>query len=68
MVNKEILFNWVFGYNPYRDQWMTTDRNHYTELYSGGKNVLFSKDINTLIDIIIKTDGDVSKVDKLVDK
>ena len=61
------LHNWVFMYNKYTDTWKTTTRDNYHSLTNDSSyGVLSSKDINTLIDIIEKTNGDSLKIEKLI--
>lgn len=66
----ENLYNWVFNYNPYTKLWNATKREYYALLFSAtSKNsnlVLKSKDINTLIELITKTDGESNKIKKLI--
>lgn len=63
MKNEE-LYGWVFTYNTYTKNWHVTDRDNYHKLFSDTfhGNVLRSKDINTLIEIIIKNKGDINKI------
>lgn len=66
MGNKGILYGFVFAYNPHIDKWMATSRENYTQLYSGGDNVINSSDINTLVEIILKTEGKICEADQLI--
>lgn len=66
-MNNTILYDWVFSYNPYTRKWRAAKRENYNELFSGGDTIISSSSIDTLIEIIIKTGGDISKADKLVE-
>ncbi|GEM_PF-2527618 len=57
------LYNWVFHFNPYTGYWNAVRREDYTNLFSNqNEDVLRSKDINTLLILIRKTNGDKSKL------
>lgn len=62
------LVNWVFIYNVHTENWQATLRDNYNMLYSdiGNSKVLKSSNIDTLIELIIKTDGDIKKIKKLL--
>jgi hypothetical protein len=68
--NKENLYGWVFVFNPYQDVWMAAKRENYIQLFSGAEktsdDVLKSKNIMTLVELISRTDGDTIKIDKLL--
>jgi len=55
---------WVYTYNPFEEIWKACKREHYLELFSNNnsKNVLKSNKIDTLVDIINKTNGDLTKL------
>lgn len=59
------IYDWVFHYNIYTNLWEAAKRDNYFELFNGGKNVLRSSDIKTLITIINRTNGDNDKISKL---
>jgi hypothetical protein len=67
-MTNEVLYDWVFIYSPYLDQWCATKRDNYTMLYSNlhSTKVLRSSSIKTLQELIMKTDGDPKKINKLV--
>lgn len=58
----------VITYNPFIDRWLGAKRENSNDLFSNkeSENVLKTKDIPTLIDLIIRTQGDQSKLKKLV--
>ena len=63
-----ILIDWVFHFNPYTKLWAAINRSNYSEYWndSDSKNIIRSKEINTLVELIIKADGDIKKINKLV--
>lgn len=66
-MKKEELYGWVFTYNPYTEQYLAAKREYYHELFSGDEgNVLRSNDIKVLEALIIKTNGDKDKIEKLL--
>lgn len=61
------LHGWVITYNEYTQLFDAVKRENYTSLFSGPrKDVLSSDDINTLILLIEKTNGNKSKLNKLI--
>lgn len=64
----EQLYGWWFTYNPFTSQWNAAageDRNEIGNNYKSEK-VIKSKDINTLIDLIIRTEGKIEEMNKLM--
>lgn len=59
--------NWVFRYNPYNSKWHAATRENYRKLHNDpfGKDVINSSKIETLVELINRTDGDISKMNKL---
>jgi len=55
-MEKEILNDYVFGYNPYIDKWMCCLREHYVEMHNNhnSPNVLKSDKVDTLVSLITK--------------
>lgn len=64
----QVLYNWLFHFNPHTLVWAAVHRDHYNEYWSDFKHkaVLRSADINTLVEIIQKTGGDHEQIKKLV--
>ena len=62
------LANWVFIYNDFTSQWQATTRDNYSLLFNDSTNskVLRSKDMDSLIALIRKTEGDPIKIKKVV--
>ena len=59
----EALYDWLFHYNPYTKHWGVFKREDADGYFNGTlKNVLISKKYETLVDIIIKTNGDPVKI------
>jgi hypothetical protein len=61
------LEDWVFHFNSFTNQWAAIPRDSYTEYWSDYKNpnVLKSKHLNTLLDLLHKTKGDVEMIEQL---
>jgi hypothetical protein len=59
------MYDWVFHFNPYASMWHATTRDNYPSLFNGGKNILKSSSIDTLISLINKTNGDEKKLNRL---
>ena len=64
----EKLQGWVFTYNSYSKVWMCATRENYSLLFNDftNKKVLRSRNLNTLIELVIKTEGNESKLKKLI--
>lgn len=62
------LEGWEFIYSPHINKWLTTQRENRNLLYNDmdNKKVLKSSKITTLIDLIIKTEGNIDKLNKLI--
>lgn len=67
-MNKRYLHNWVFHYNQYTDLWNAARREDYNLLFSNLKSdrVLKSRRVETLTELIAKTNGEKIKIDKLL--
>jgi hypothetical protein len=61
------LEDWVFHFNSFTNQWAAIPRDSYTEYWSDYKhpNVLKSKHLNTLLDLLHKTKGDAEMIEEL---
>ena len=76
MTKKEInqdelfMYDWVFHYNTYTNQWAAIPRHLYNSYWSNLaiEGVLRSTNIDTLIKLINKGEGDVDKVKSYVDR
>lgn len=64
------LQDWVFNYNPYTKQWAAVPRASYQNYWSNynTEGVYKSKNINTLIEVLIKSKGDPKEIEKLIKK
>lgn len=62
------LSDWVFHYNSFDGTWGAAKRENQTDLFNDrkSKNVLSSKNIKDLIELINKTNGDENKLKRLV--
>lgn len=63
----EKLHGWVFTYNSVAQKWEAVTRDNYFDLFSGGPK-LSSSSIETLTELIIKTEGNQEKLDELTKK
>lgn len=61
-MNKDTLYQWLFHYNHYSEKWSAFKREDYVDVFNGKKKPLSSSNINTLIEIIGKTKGDITKL------
>jgi len=61
-MNNTNLYKWLFHYNIYTHKWCAFTREDYLDYFNGKKEPISSSNINTLIEIIEKTDGDLSKI------
>lgn len=67
MITKDVLYGWVFTYNPHIKKYMAAPREYARELFNGDEgHVLTSSSMQTLELIIMKTNGDKTKLNKLV--
>lgn len=62
------LYNWVFHFNVYTNVWAAIPRglvqNYFNDLETPG--VLFSRELDTLADLICRTNGDEGSIDALL--
>jgi hypothetical protein len=67
---KNSLYDWVFRYNSYTNNWCATNRDNYNLLFSNTNSdkILKSSSIETLIEIINKIDGDITKIESILNK
>lgn len=66
--NSPSLYNWVFHFNDYSGMWNAIPRDDYNEYWSNHKceRVLSSSSIDTLKELIYKTNGDKNRIEKLI--
>ena len=66
-MNKKILYDWLFHYNPFTKLWCATTRSNKDLLFNNEKspNVIKSSNINTLIEIIVMGKGDINTINNL---
>ena len=64
------LHNFIFHYNSITKNWEAVNRDDYHLLFSdnGNDKVLKSKSIDTLRELIIRTNGDQDKINELLIK
>lgn len=64
------LYNWVFHFNDFTGLWNAIPRDYYNEYWSNNQcsAVITSSSIDTLKELIYKTNGDKSQIEKLIGK
>ena len=64
----EKLEGWVFTFNSFTGKWQAAKREDYILLFNDidNKRVLKSSKFETLQELIIKTDGNEEKLNKLI--
>lgn len=67
MENEEVT-NWVFNKCSVTDSWRAAKKEHYNDICNsfGSSNVIKSRDINVLIELINKTNGNIPEMNKLM--
>ena len=63
---KANLANWIINYNDITNNWRGVKRDNQIQLFNGGPDRLSATTLETLIEIISKTDGDKVKIKKLI--
>lgn len=61
------LYHFVFHFNPFTQLWAAIHRDDYLQYWSDSTNprVIRSKSLSTLQEIIMKTGGDLVKIEQL---
>lgn len=55
-MSNDKLYDWVFHYNHYTNEWCAFKREHYSEYFNGNhNNVIRNKSHNNLVDFILKS-------------
>ena len=69
MENEEVS-NWVFNKCPVTSSWRAAKRQNYDKIFNNFDSayVIKSKDINVLIGLINKTNGNIAEMNKLIKK
>lgn len=66
MINSEALYEWVFHYNNYTELWNAFQRKDYTQYFNDPNDpamtVIRSREIKTLVDILLRINGDETKI------
>lgn len=60
------LHDWVFHFNSYAQEWAAIPREMYNTYWSDrdAKGIIRSNELNTLLEMLHKTDGDISKIEE----
>jgi hypothetical protein len=67
MKNNDYLNDWVFHFNPYTEMWAAIPKDHYQDYWNdyAHADILRSTHLNTLIDLLHKSKGDVEMIHSL---
>lgn len=68
-MNKKYLYGWVTTYNPFENIYLAANRDNYHKLFSDIKDesVLKSSTHEALEEVIMKCEGDLHKILKLIE-
>lgn len=63
----DYMTDWLFHFNPYTQLWNAIPRNVYNQYWDNSQHhlVLRSKHLNTLLDMLHRTKGDVEMINDL---
>lgn len=66
-IEMDRLYQWWFTYNPMTQVWCACHNEYKNAVYNDhtSPNVIRSKSIDTLIELIIRTDGNIEEMNKL---
>jgi hypothetical protein len=64
---KELLYDWIFHFNPYKDAWAAIPRNLYTQYCNDHsiKGVIYSSKLETLMHILFQIKGNKNNLNQL---
>jgi hypothetical protein len=62
------LYHFVFHFNPFTGLWSAIHRDDYLQYWSDSNNTrtIRSSSIDTLKEILLKTGGELSKIERLI--
>jgi hypothetical protein len=62
------LNDWVFNFNSFTEKWAAIPREEYKQYWNDYKsaNVLKSKDLNTLLELLHKAKGDADVIEHII--
>ena len=63
---KNHLSDWIINYNYITKTWRAVKRDDYRELFNGGNNIIKSNKLDTLVEILNRTNGDKIKLNSLI--
>jgi hypothetical protein len=68
MEDREYLHNWIFHFNPFKGVWYAIPRDSYLEYWKNANDskILKSSEISTILEILHKVKGDVSKIKSML--
>ena len=64
--HKEMLYAWVFHFNPYKDAWAAIPRDLYTQYWNDNniKGVIHSSKLETLIQLLFQIKENKNNLNK----
>ena len=68
-MDKKYLYGWLITYNPFEKIYLAANRDNYHKLFSDiqDEGVLKSSTIQAIEEVIIKGQGDLRKILKLIE-
>lgn len=65
-VKYKFMQDWIFNFNPYTGLWNAFPRNSYNDYWNNYEleGVLRSKDINTILSFLQKSNGNIDVINK----
>lgn len=62
------VYNWFFHFNVYNNTWAAIPRDLVVKYMNDSKTpgILFSRELDTLVDLILLTGGDEESIDELL--
>lgn len=62
------VYNWFFHFNVYNNTWAAIPRDLVGQYLNKSKiaGILFSKELDTLVDLILRTGGDEQSIEELL--
>jgi len=64
---KDILYNWVLHFNPYKNAWAAIPKDLFIAYCNNSsiEGVIYSDKVETLIDILYQINGNVKNLNQL---
>ena len=64
---KELLYHWVFHFNPYKNAWAAIPRDLYNQYWNNSdvEGVIYSSKLETLLEILFQIKGNKNNLNRL---